>query len=88
MTEIAEYPEPDEPLYEPSPDEALWLTDLEGHADIYDNDSIRINYANWFDKSQINEIEVYRNGIKMRFLPDTLALNMGIPGLQDSVEQL
>jgi hypothetical protein len=70
MAEIAEYPGPEEPLYEPSPDEAIWLTDLEGHADIYDNDSIRINYADWFDKSQVSRIEIKRNGIMMRFLPD------------------
>jgi hypothetical protein len=70
MAAIAEYPGPDEPLYVPTEDEAIWLTDLEGHADIYDNDSIKINYATWFDKSQITKIEVYRNGIKMRFLPD------------------
>ena len=72
MSVIAEYPGSDEPLYEPAPDEAFWLTDLEGHADIYDNDSIKINYADWFDQSQVTKIEVYRNGIKMRFLPDTL----------------
>jgi hypothetical protein len=30
MAEIAEYPGPDEPLYESAPDEAIWLTDLEG----------------------------------------------------------
>jgi hypothetical protein len=71
MAEIAEYPGPDEPLYESAPDEAIWLTDLEGHADIYDNDSIKINYADWFDKSHVTKIEVYRNGVKMRFLPDT-----------------
>ena len=70
MAEIAVYPGPDEPLYEPVPDEAIWLTDLEGYADIYDNDSIKINYADSFDQSQITKIEVYRNGIKMRFLPD------------------
>jgi len=70
MAAIAEYPGPDEPLYEPEPDEAIWLTDLEGHAEIYDNDSIRINYADWFDQSQITKIEVYRNGVRMRFLPD------------------
>jgi len=72
MAAIAEYPGPDEPLYEPAPDEAIWLTDLERHADVYDNDSIKINYADWFDKSQITKIEVYRNGVKMRFLPDQL----------------
>jgi hypothetical protein len=70
MAEIAEYPGPEEPLYEPAPDEAIWLTDLEGHADIYDNDSIKINYADWYDQNQITKIEVYRNGIKMLFLPD------------------
>ena len=70
MAAIAEYPGPEEPLYEAAPDEAIWLTDLEGHVDIYDNDSIKINYADWFDRSQITKIEVYRNGIKMRFLPD------------------
>lgn len=69
---VAEYPGPDEPLYEPGPDEAIWLTDLEGHAGIYDNDSIRINYADWFDKSQISRIEIRRNGIKMQFLPDLI----------------
>jgi len=72
MAEIAEYPGPNEPLYVPAEDEAVWLTDLEGHADIYDNDSIKINYAEWFDQSQITKIEVYRNGVKMRFLPDRL----------------
>ena len=70
MEEIAEYPGPDEPLYEPAEDEAIWLTDLEGHADIYDNDSIKINYADWYDQSQITKTDVYRNGVKMRFLPD------------------
>jgi len=72
MAAISEYPGPEEPLYEPGPDEAIWLTDLEGHADIYDNDSIKINYADWFDKSQISRIEIKRNGIKMQFLPDML----------------
>ena len=70
MAAIAVYPGSDEPPYEPAPDEAIWLTDLEGHAAIYDNDSIRINYADWFDQSQITKVEVYRNGIKMRFLPE------------------
>jgi hypothetical protein len=70
MSVIAEYPGEDEPLYVPSDDEAIWLTDLEGHADIYDNDSIKIHYADSFDQSQITKIEVYRNGVKMRFLPD------------------
>ena len=69
MAQIAEYPGADELLYKPASDEAIWLTDLEGHADIYDDDSIKINYADWFDQSQISKIEVYRNGIKMRFLP-------------------
>ena len=72
MSAIAEYPGADEPLYEPASDEAVWLTDLEGHADIYDNDSIRINYADWFDQSQITKIEVYRNSIKLRFVPDKI----------------
>jgi hypothetical protein len=72
MAQIAHYPGPDEPLYVPAEGEQIWLTDLEGHADIYDNDSIKINYAPRFDKSQITKIEVYRNGIKMRFLPDKL----------------
>ena len=66
-----DYPGPDEPLYQPADDEQIWLTDLDGHADIYDNDGIRINYAPGFDKSQITKIDVYRNGIKLRFLPDT-----------------
>lgn len=70
MAEIAKYPGPEEPLYEPAPDEAIWLTDIEGHADIYDNDSIKINYADSFDQSQITKIAVYRNGIKMLFLQD------------------
>ena len=70
MSTIAEYPGDDEPLYVPAEDEAIWLTDLEGHADIYDNDSIRINYADWFDQGQITRIEVYRNGVKMEFLAD------------------
>jgi len=69
MAQIAHYPGPDEPLYQPKPGEQIWLTDLDGHADIYDNDSIKINYAPGFDKSQITRIDVYRNGIKMRFLP-------------------
>ncbi len=42
-----------------------------GHGDIYDNDSIVINYAPGFDKSQITKIDVYRNGIRLRFLTDT-----------------
>ena len=65
-----DYPGPDEPLYQPQPDEQIWLTDLDGHGDIYDNDSIVINYAPGFDKSQITKIEVYRNGVKLRFLPE------------------
>jgi len=40
-----DYPGPDEPLYQPQPDEQIWLTDADGHGDIYDNDSIKINYA-------------------------------------------
>jgi len=72
MAQIAHYPGPDEPLYVPAEGEAIWLTDLDGHADIYDNDSIRINYAPGFDKSQVTKIEVYRDGIKMRFLPEKL----------------
>ena len=72
MSVITEYPGPDEPVYVPAADEAIWLTDLDGHAEIYDNDSIRINYADWFDQSEITRIEVYRNGIKLRFLPDML----------------
>lgn len=71
MAEVSEYPGPNEPLYVPS-EEAIWLTDLEGHADIYDDDSIKINYAEWFDQSQITKIDVYRNGIRMRFLSDKL----------------
>ncbi len=70
MSVIAEYPGEDEPLYVPADDEAIWLTDLEGHADIYDNDSVNINYAEWFDQSQITEVYALRNGIKMEFLPD------------------
>ena len=66
-----DYPGPDEPLYQPKPDEQIWLTDADGHEDIYDNDSIKINYAPGFDKSQITKINVYRNGMVMRFLPDT-----------------
>jgi hypothetical protein len=69
MAQIAHYPGPDDPLYVPAEGEQIWLTDLEGHADIYDNDSIKINYAPSFDKSQITKIEVYRNDVKMRFLP-------------------
>jgi hypothetical protein len=69
-----DYPDPDEPLHQPKPDEQIWLTDLDGHGDIYDNDSIKINYAPGFDKSQITKIDVYRNGIRMRFLPDKLDL--------------
>jgi len=70
MAAISEYPGPEESVYEPAEDEAIWLTDLEGHADIYDNDSIRINYASWFDESQVSRVEIFRNGIKMRSLPD------------------
>jgi hypothetical protein len=69
MAQIAHYPGPDEPLYVPAENEQIWLTDLEGHADIYDNDSIKVNYAPGFDKSQITRIDVYRNGVKMRFVP-------------------
>jgi hypothetical protein len=72
MAQIAQYPGPDEPLYVPAEGEQIWLTDLEGHADIYDNDSIKINYAPGFDKSQITRIDVYRNGVKMRFVPALL----------------
>ena len=70
MAKIAQYPGPDELLYQPQPNEQIWLTDLDGHGSIYDNDSIKINYALGFDKSQITKIDVYRNGIRMRFLPD------------------
>jgi len=70
MSAIGEYPGADEPLYQTRPDEPIWLTDLDGHGDIYDNDSVKINYADWFDRSQIAKIEVYRNGVEMRFLPD------------------
>jgi hypothetical protein len=69
MAQIAHYPGPDEPLYVPAEDEQIWLTDLDGHADIYDNDSIRINYAPGYDQSQVTRIDVYRNGVKMRFVP-------------------
>jgi hypothetical protein len=69
MAQIAQYPGPEEPLYVPYENEQIWLTDLEGHADIYDNDSIKINYAPGFDRSQIAKIEVYRNGVKLRFVP-------------------
>jgi len=69
MSQIAHYPGPDEPLYQPKDGEQIWLTDLEGHADIYDNDSIKINYAPGFDKKQIARIDVYRNGVKLRFVP-------------------
>jgi len=69
MSVIARYPGEDEPLYVPAEDEAIWLTDLEGHADIYDNDSIKINYAPGFDQSRITKIEAYRNGVEMEFLP-------------------
>lgn len=69
MAQIAHYPGPDEPLYQPKADEQIWLTDLDGNADIYDNDSIKINYAPGFDKSQVTRIDAYRNGVKMRFLP-------------------
>jgi len=69
MAQIAHYPGLDEPLYVPAEGEQIWLTDLEGHADIYDNDSIKINYAPWFDKSQITRIDVYRNGVKMGLVP-------------------
>jgi hypothetical protein len=69
MAQIAHYPGPDEPLYQPKEGEQVWLTDLEGHGDIYDNDSIKINYAPGFDKSQITRIDVYRNEVKLRFVP-------------------
>jgi hypothetical protein len=72
MAQIAHYPGPDEPLYVPAEGEQIWLTDLDGHVDIYDNDSIKINYASGFDKNQITKVEVYRNGTKMRFLPEKL----------------
>ena len=65
-----DYPGPDEPKYQPGEDEQIWLTDLEGHGDIYDNDSIKINYASGFDVLQITKISVYRNGVYMRFLPE------------------
>jgi len=65
-----DYPDLDESLYQLQPDEQIWMTDLDGHGDIYDNDSIKINYAPGFDKSQITKIDVYRNGIKLRFLPE------------------
>jgi len=65
-----DYPGSNEPLYQPKDDEQIWLTDLEGHGDIYDNDSIKINYAPGFDVSQIEKVEVYRNGVYMRFLPE------------------
>jgi len=67
-----DYPDPDEPLYQSQPDEQIWLTDLDRHEDIYDNDSIKINYGPGFNKSQITKIDAYRNGIKLRFLPNTL----------------
>ena len=70
LAEIAQYPGDEELIYIPDIDEAIWLTDLEGHADIYDNDSIKINYADWFDKSLITMINVYRNGLTMKFIPD------------------
>lgn len=76
MAQIAEYPGAYEPLYVPGPDKAIWLTDLEGHADIYDNDSIRINYADWFDKNQITRIVIKRNGISMGFLSDILDVDV------------
>jgi len=66
-----DYPGPNEPKYQPAPDEEIWLTDLDGHGDIYDNDGIKVNYAPGFDVSQITKIEVYRNGVKLRFLPET-----------------
>ena len=69
MAQIAQYPGPDEPLYVPAEGETIWLTDLDGHADIYDNDSIKINYAPGFDKSQISRIDVFRNGVKLAFVP-------------------
>jgi len=65
-----DYPGPNEPKYQPAPDEQIWLTDLEGHGDIYDNNSIKINYAPGFDASQITKISVYRNGVYMRFLTE------------------
>jgi len=65
-----DYPGPDEPLYQPQPDEQIWVTDVDGHEDIYDNDSIKINYAPGFDVSQITKIDVYRNGVKLRFVPE------------------
>ena len=68
------YPGPDEPLYQPKPDEEIWLTDLEGHKDVYDNDGIRINFAPGFDRSTIEKIEWYRNGIHLPFLDDKLEI--------------
>jgi hypothetical protein len=69
MAQVAQYPGADEPLYVPAEGEQVWLTDLEGHADIYDNDSIKINYAPGFDKTQIKKIAVYRNGVRLWFVP-------------------
>lgn len=69
MTRVAHYPGPEEPQYVPADGEQIWLTDLEGHASIYDNDSISINYAPGYNRGQITGIEVYRNDVKMRFLP-------------------
>ena len=69
-----DYPGPDEPVYQPKPDEEIWLTDLEGHKDVYDNDGIRINFAPGFDRSTIEKIEWYRNGIHLPFLDDKLEI--------------
>ena len=63
-----DYPGPDEPLYQPQPDEQIWLTDLEGHEDVYDNDGVKINFAPGFDRSKITEIKWYRNGTHLSWL--------------------
>ncbi len=62
-----DYPGPDEPLYHPQPGGEIWLTDLAGHEDIYDNDGIRLNFAPEFDRSTIGHISWYRNGVPRRF---------------------
>ncbi len=81
------YPGPDEPVYHPKPGEKFWLTDLEGHGDIYDNDGIRINFAPGIDKSTIKRIEWYRNGVYLPFLTNKLEITnaemktfTGLPG--------
>ena len=70
MAKIAHYPGVDEPLYQPKEGEEIWLTDLDGHKDVYDNDGIRINLGEGLKPEDIAKIRWYRNKIRMSFIPD------------------